>query len=125
MAATMSGSSLLLFHVAKPAALTIASQSCDRIAALMLALSVPEPTTTASSLEVTSGESLEGDRTNATTLWLWASRAGSILEPTFPVMPSRRTFIVVAYVATSACLLFQSLGWIYRIMSMLVKQVFD
>lgn len=79
---------------ATPAALTTASQLLLRMATLMASLSVADPTTIESRLDLTSAESLEGDRTKATTLWLWAMRAGSSREPTLPVTPSKRTFIL-------------------------------
>lgn len=80
---------------ANPAALMTASQLLSRMAALMAALSVADPTTMASRFDLTSAESLEGERTKATTLWLWAMRAGSSREPTLPVTPSKRTFILI------------------------------
>lgn len=81
-----------------PDALTTASQLLLRMAALMAALSVAEPMTVESSLDLVSVESLEGERTKATTVWLWAIRAGNSREPTLPVTPSRRTFILAGFV---------------------------
>ncbi|KAG4419634.1 hypothetical protein IFR04_007231 [Cadophora malorum] len=97
----MSGNPLWEVHpvmAASPAVLTTAAQFEERIPAFIAALSVAEPTTIASILDLTSGDILVGVRTKATTWCLWASSAGIIREPTLPVMPDKNTRMVVGMI---------------------------